>query len=163
MRDSPAIREAVPPPQWASRSRISTDLAPAASAALAAITSPLNVQNPAPLSYLAWWRPLDSDPATPSSNAARAAATAPPLDARTIGHSPASQLNPCDSAKLRGWPVSTARTYPGSWTSATRSRASGAGSVSSMSGTGDPVRESATHLALRVVSKAYPQPTYSGL
>ena len=53
MWGSLAIMDAVPPPQCASKSKMSTDFAPEASAAWAAIAKPLKVQNPAPLPYLA--------------------------------------------------------------------------------------------------------------
>jgi hypothetical protein len=58
----------------------------------------------------AWCSPLASAPAQPLRSAARAAATAPPLEARTIVHSCGSQEKPCDSASARGSPVRTAAT-----------------------------------------------------
>ncbi len=48
MRGSSATREWVPPPKWASRSRIRTARAPADKATWAAIARPLKVQNPSP-------------------------------------------------------------------------------------------------------------------
>ena len=129
--------------------------APARSAARAASASPLNVQKPSPWARFAWWRPLDSDPATPPlASAANAAATAPPFEARTIDHRPGSQAKPFEPASERGSPVRTAVTYAGSWTAATSASSSGAGSTRRTPAIGRSARESATQRDFRVVSNS---------
>src|ERR687897_403924 len=85
------------------------------------------------------------------------------FDARTIDQSPASQQKPCDSARLRGAPVSTARTYAGSCTCTSCSDESDECDTSSMPLIGRRPRESATHFPLGVVWKAWAPPTYPGL
>ena len=124
---------------------------------------PLKVQKPSPRPALAWWRPEESDPATPPcANARVAAATAPPLEAATAPKSAGSQPMPFEPARAGGSPVRTASTYAGVWTLAISSGVSGWGDTIPTPGTGSSARESATHAALRVVSNAVSAITYAG-
>ncbi len=70
-----------------------------------------------------------------------------------MGHRPGSQPKPCDSARRRGWPVRTALTYVPEWTSEISLVVSGRGSTSRTPSIGRSRSDSATQLALRVVSK----------